>query len=66
MRAKETRWGPGFVPFEMAFVVAEALRDAANRGPSELVADAILARTSDAPGNNLKCPLRGRERYRRR
>src|SRR6266851_8724447 len=31
MRAKETRCGPG--------AVAEALREAANRGPSELVAD---------------------------
>jgi hypothetical protein len=51
MRAKESRRGPGF---EMAFVVAEAeaLRDAANRGPSELVADAILARTSNAPRRN--------------
>src|ERR1700761_482688 len=31
IRAKDTRWGPRFV--------AEALRDAANRGPSELVAE---------------------------
>jgi hypothetical protein len=31
MRAKETRRGPD--------TVAEALREAANRGPSELVAD---------------------------
>src|SRR5215469_4433068 len=31
IRAKDTRWGPKFV--------AEALRDAANRGPSELVAE---------------------------
>ena len=40
--------------FEMAFV-AEALRDAANRGPSELVADAILARTSNAPRQYPVC-----------
>jgi hypothetical protein len=31
MRAKDTRGGPG--------TLAEALRDAANRGPSELEAD---------------------------
>src|ERR1051326_8653597 len=37
IRAKDTRRGPRFV--------AEALRDAANRGPSELVAVAIRAHT---------------------
>ena len=41
IRAKDTRRGPRFV--------AEALRDAANRGPSELVAVAISARTPNAP-----------------
>jgi hypothetical protein len=63
MRAKETRWGAvdiAFVAF-VAFVVAEALRDAANRGPSELVADAILARTSNAPRHNLTNTFRGLE-----
>src|SRR5215475_7359476 len=39
MRAKEMRWGPG--------AIAEALREAANRGPSELVAERS-ARTQNA------------------
>src|SRR5579864_9313157 len=37
MRAKDTRRAPG--EFAAKVVVAEALRDAANRGPSELVAE---------------------------
>ncbi len=44
MRAKETRCGPG--------AIAEALREAANRGPSELVADGHRAhakRPADTP-----------------
>src|SRR6204780_2412259 len=46
MRAKDTRSGPEFVA---EVVVAEALRDAANRGPSELCHGNITARTPNAP-----------------
>src|ERR1700745_4020933 len=42
IRAKDTRRGPRFV--------AEALRDAANRGPSELVAVGVPARTRSPRG----------------
>src|SRR5271167_3662660 len=42
IRAKDTRWGPRFV--------AEALRDAANRGPSELVAELSSHARQTPPG----------------
>src|SRR6516162_6930849 len=46
IRAKETRWGPRFV--------AEALRDAANRGPSELVAELSPHARQTPHGENPK------------
>src|SRR6266536_2247279 len=46
MRAKDTRREP---EFEAEVVVAEAVRDAANRGPSELCRGNITARTPNAP-----------------
>src|SRR6476659_1241654 len=49
MRAKDTRREP---EFEAEVVVAEALRDAANRGPSELCRGNITARTPNAPRQN--------------
>src|SRR5215813_4272019 len=58
MRAKETRREP---EFEAEVVVAEALRDAANRGPSELCRGNITARTPNAPRQN---PVDARERPR--
>src|SRR6202035_2197204 len=54
IRAKETRWGPRFV--------AEALREAANRGPSELVAELsphARETPADTPRGVLGC--RGRQ-----
>src|ERR1700678_1629780 len=59
IRAKDTRWGPRFV--------AEALRDAANRGPSELCRGTIIARTPNAPrhttceGDPRKVPVEAEE-----
>src|SRR6185437_7522026 len=50
IRAKETRCGPG--------TIAEALREAANRGPSELVADnqrAHVRRPAGRPRREPKC-----------
>src|ERR1700677_804899 len=41
IRAKDTRWGPRFV--------AEALRDAANRGPSELLSRVRSAHARQSP-----------------
>src|ERR1700761_7089653 len=55
MRAKETRREPFFVA---EGVVAEALRDAANRGPAELCRGNITARTPNAPRQN---PVDARE-----
>src|SRR6185437_4374106 len=52
IRAKDTRRGPRFV--------AEALRDAANRSPSELVAVAIRARTLSPCGRKTPCQMRRR------
>ena len=46
MRAKEIRCGPG--------AIAEALREAANRGPSGLVAELVSARTQTPYGLALK------------
>src|SRR3984885_2634693 len=54
IRANETRFGPRFV--------AEALRDAANRGPSELVAELSCTHVKRS---TAKTPQR-RKRYRRR
>src|SRR5262249_44114922 len=54
IRAKDTRRGPRFV--------AEALRDAANRGPSELVAVAIRARTPSPRGRKTPCQTQRRSR----
>src|ERR1700734_146496 len=54
IRAKDTRRGPRFV--------AEALREAANRGPSELVAELSC---THAKRSTAKAPQR-RKRYRRR
>src|SRR5271169_1852736 len=55
MRAKDTRREPEFVA---EVVGAEALRDAANRGPSELCRGNITARTPNAPRQN---PVDARE-----
>src|SRR5712664_2047043 len=57
IRAKDTRWGPRFV--------AEALRDAANRGPSELVAELSPHARQTPHGYHLrKGPHRGAKRGR--
>src|SRR6266568_2461610 len=45
-------------------IVPEALRDAANRGPSELVAVAIRARTPSPRGKKTPCQMRRRYRGR--
>src|SRR5450755_1001689 len=60
IRANDTRREPGFVA---EVVVAEALRDAANRGPSELCRGNITARTPNAPRQN-PVGARGRDRGR--
>src|SRR6202012_4283057 len=60
IRAKETRRETEFVA---EVVVAEALRDAANRGPSELCHGNITARTPNAPRRN---PVDARRRDRGR
>src|SRR6266481_4695199 len=60
IRAKDTRREPEFVA---EVVVAEALRDAANRGPSELCRGNITARTPNAPRQN-PVDARGRDRGR--
>src|ERR1700733_5850419 len=64
IRAKETRCGPRAF-FDTAFVEAafvEALRDAANRGPSELVADVHRTHAKRPAGTprEVRC-CRGRQ-----
>src|SRR5215468_903540 len=56
IRAKDTRRGPRFV--------AEALRDAANRGPSELVAELSPHARQTPHGRKTPCQTRRRHRGR--